>query len=115
MENMIEKQNELRSAKKQMNMKKYLIGMLAIILVGVVGYGFFRYRQFQNKMESANAALVTNEELMVEVTKYEILKSTLNKEKDRCKDLITQEEGNFSEFSYCQDFLDFTQKIEPQL
>lgn len=115
MEKSMDTQNETIPVKKQNKIKKYLIAVVVLVFVVGAGYGFFKYKQFQNKMESANEALIKNEELVVEVTKYEILKSTLNKEKNRCKDLITQEEGNFAEFSYCQDFLDFTQKIEPQL
>jgi uncharacterized protein (UPF0333 family) len=95
------------SEPKKSKVKLYLISALILVIFGLGIYGYLQYKSFTNKQLSADIAITENNKLKNEVENYNKLKEKIDNEKDRCEKLIIQEEGNFANFTYCQDFLDF--------
>lgn len=96
-------------------LKTYFIGFLLVLLLVLTGFIYYNYTRYTNLLEEAQVAITQNEQLQTEITKYTELKKAVNNESQRCETLITQEEGNFSQFSYCQEFLRFSETQESNL
>ncbi len=89
------------------NFKLFAVLFVLFILLAVGSYVYIQYKSYLKLQENARMAIQENTSLQQEVVKYEQLKNALNQENDRCEKLLTQEEGNFNDFTYCQKLIEF--------
>ncbi len=93
--------------KPKSKLKSALLLILLTLLVLLGVFGYFKYTAFVKLQDSANAALLENKTLKNASDNYDQLKYKMEQESDRCGKLLSKEEGNFAEFSYCQKFVEF--------
>ncbi len=96
---------------KKPKAKIYLLAMLGFFLLTLIGFGFYKYNQFQTQQLKAQQAMAENVTLRELNAKNEKVKTQLKNEENRCKELLLKEEGNFSNFTYCQGFLEFGKSL----
>jgi len=79
---------------------------LVLILI-ILGLLVFLYFWFANSLKLRNQA----QEVISQAENYQVLEDYLNQEYDRCQEFITQEEGDFGSFQYCQGFIDWVKEV----
>lgn len=84
--------------------KVRVMGILAVIVIALGAYGYFWYQQ-------TNKKLVAAEQVSAQAEQFQRMDAALMTEYDRCTTFITQGEGNFGEFEYCQRFLDWVDGV----
>jgi hypothetical protein len=84
--------------------KPYLIFFSAIILAGGGAY-FWGLRSSMLKIEERAKQSIEKAE------EYDALKQMIEKEKTRCLEFLSQQEGNFVEYSYCQKLVDWLKTL----
>jgi flagellar basal body-associated protein FliL len=92
--------------KKKRAKGKILLIVLIFLLAGL-GYGYFWYKGITVRDEAARVALSENESLKAEVAQLSLLKDDVAHEYTRCQEFISQREGNFGSFEYCQKFIEW--------
>lgn len=92
----------VNTAKKPSSWKIRLWGILAVIVIAAGAYGYFWFTNVSEQL--AEAQTVT-----ANAQKFETINASLTAERDRCEVFITQGQGNFGEFEYCQRFLDWSE------
>lgn len=97
---------------KKSKAKLYLALMGLFFVLTLVGFGFYKYTQFQAQQVKAQQAMAENISLRELNAKNEKLREQLSDEENRCKELLLKEEGNFANFTYCQGFLEFGKTLE---
>lgn len=85
--------------------------ILAVIILIGLAFGVYGYFWYQGLLELRDEAemLVEHEEI------YSSLVTALEEESSRCKNFIAQEEGEFSSFNYCQNFIEWSSGLGLEL
>ena len=91
-------------------LKLYLALFLFIALLAGGGYGYFTYTKYMSLLGQAKVALEENKSYKATAIRYDQIVSVISAEKQVCEDLITTGEGNFSNFAYCEGFLEWFEK-----
>jgi predicted negative regulator of RcsB-dependent stress response len=86
--------------KPKKNIKFRLKGVILILLIAVIGYGYFWYQDTNTLRQEATSVLESAE-------KFDVLSKALNEELDRCKTFISEQEGDFGSFEYCKKFIEW--------
>jgi hypothetical protein len=87
-------------SKKRGSLKWKVYLVLFIIVLGIVAYGYFWYAKTSDLRIKA-------EQVIGQEQKFEVLQNAIKDESARCEQFISQEEGDFGSFEYCQKFLDW--------
>jgi hypothetical protein len=74
--------------------------VLIIIIIGGGAYGYFW-------LQKNNELRMEAEEVIERAQRFEVILSSLNSERDRCEEFISQKEGDFGSFEYCKKFIDW--------
>ncbi len=77
--------------------------VFALVIISLL---VFLYFWFVNSLKLRNQA----QEVINKAENYQVLEDYLNQEYDRCQEFITQEEGDFGSFQYCQGFIEWVSK-----
>ena len=96
--------------KTKPKLKLYLALFLFIALLVGGGYGYFTYTKYMSLLGQAKVALEENKSYKATAIRYDQIVSVISAEKQVCEDLITTGEGNFSNFAYCEGFLEWFEK-----
>ncbi|MFH0740164.1 MAG: hypothetical protein V1819_03625 [bacterium] len=88
--------------KKSWKRKIHLVCILLIIGAGICGY-FWIKKTNNLRLEAIN--------VIERAEKFDTLKSGINVERDRCKNFIIQEQGDFSSFEYCKKFINWVDSL----
>lgn len=93
-----------KDPEERSSFKKWLLFAGVLLVLGAALYGFFWYK---------NAVALRNEaqDVLERAERYETLKQEIEEEKGRCEMFISQQEGDFGSFEYCQKFLQWTDDI----
>ena len=84
-------------------MKKLYLTII-IILIVASAYGYFWFTKNQKLVNEA-------QQLVEQSKKYESLNTAIQEELDRCDKFISQKEGDFGSFEYCQKFINWTSTL----
>ena len=96
--------NNLSSPSKGKKAKLILFLILFIIIFSLGLYGYFWFRSTQEmRIEAKN--------IIRDAENFKVLEEQIKTEKSRCENFISQKEGDFGSFEYCQKFIDWTNKI----
>lgn len=95
---------------KKSRIKKWLKIILVLIVIGGGLYVYFWYTNIQGLQEEANQALEASQSSQAEIISLRNYKEQVDLEFTRCQTFISEEEGSFGEFEYCQSFLDWAKK-----
>lgn len=87
--------------------KKVKIITIIIIALVVLGFGVYGYFWFQ----STNSMRAKAEAVVGDAKQYNLLKDKIQAENSRCKNFISQKEGDFGSFEYCQKYIEWSEKI----
>ena len=95
-------------------MKKYLYIFLGLVLLIFVTYFWYIYSQNQKmQKEISNSYLIKAEDAQLN-SEIERIKYGLNQELENCRTTLSQKEGNFGEYEYCQKYTEFINKLNIQ-
>ncbi len=100
---------EIYSERGSFSKIKRIIIIILLILVFIFGiYLYFWIRSTQKiQVEAKNT--------IENAIKYNILKEKIEKEKSRCENFISQQEGDFGSFEYCKKFIDWEYELKNNL
>ncbi len=90
--------------KKSSKFKLILILVLLALVLGAGAYGYFWIRSTQKARTEAQSVIKDAEQ-------YNLLKEKIQSEKSRCENFISQKEGDFGSFEYCQKYIDWADAL----
>lgn len=99
---------------KKGHWKRYPILFLLVIILAGGGYGYYWYRGVIKTKAQADQILNEYNKLQATKGKYDQLVEALKREQIRCKDFISQGEGQFGEFEYCKKFVEWADASMPE-
>ena len=104
MENNQEQQlNSVEPKKKgSLKIKIHLVFIILLIVGGAYGYYWVK-KTNTLRLEAVNT--------IEKAEKFDVLKSGVEVERERCKNFIVQETGDFSSFEYCKKFIDWSESV----
>lgn len=91
--------------KKPKKWKLYIQLFLLLVIVGAGIYGYFWYTGVVKLQNTAQVNLEKMDILQQNSNKYEQIKKTVQSEYQRCQSFISQSEGDFGSFQYCQKYI----------
>lgn len=95
---------------------KQVIGVILIAVALSLGiYLFIMYRNYSKIKAQSRQIVQENREITAQINRDKVLKSKLVAEFERCEELISNGQGNFNEFSYCQRYLEFIKSTDLEL
>ena len=97
MDNINEEPEKVIKKKKKSYKAKIVVVLIIIILAGLA-YGYFWYQKTQQLRLEAD-------KVINKANQYDTLVTQIWTERSRCENFITQQEGNFGDFEYCNQFL----------
>jgi len=97
----------MEEIKKERKYKGKIILIFLLILLGLGTYGYFWYSNITKTNIQAKLVLSENAKLKTELQNQIDLKDAINSEKIRCQEFISQKEGDFGDFEYCKNFIDW--------
>ena len=104
------KQQELLLPSKANTFKKGLYFFVVASLVSLSAFGYYKYVQYSNWRTEALQAIEKVTADTAELEALHVIQSEVKTETDRCKDFISQQQGEFGEFQYCQHFIEWSEK-----
>lgn len=90
--------------KKKSGLKRKIYFLLALIIVGAIGYGYF-WITGTNQIRKEAVLAVEQAEM------YKTLREAMGVERDRCANFIARQEGDFGSFEYCKNFIDWNDSV----
>jgi len=98
-----EQLNNVEPKKKgSLKVKIHLVLILLLLIGGA--YGYYWVKKTNNlRVEAVNT--------IEKAEKFDALKSSIDVERERCKNFIVQEQGDFSSFEYCKKFIDWSESV----
>jgi len=90
--------------KKKVSTKSKVYFILGLILIGIIVYGYYWYRQTNTLRLEAQAVADRAE-------KFDVLENAIKAERGRCENFIAQKEGDFGSFEYCKKFIDWASTL----
>lgn len=87
--------------------KKVKIITIVIIVLGVISFGVYGYFWFQSTKNIRAEA----EAVVGDAKQYNLLKDKIQTENSRCKNFISQKEGDFGSFEYCKKYIKWSEMI----
>ena len=93
-------------------LKKYLIIFVALFLIGIGGFSYYKYSEYLRLVNLEVTLQQENAILQNKASEYDKLRNNISLETERCKSLLAQEQGVFADFTYCQQFVDFSEALE---
>jgi uncharacterized protein HemX len=102
MENETQKQQQdiVKPTKRKGSFKKKAYLLLVLILIGA---GVYCYVWIMN----ANKLRVEAASVIQRANQYDTLSLFIESERSRCESFIVREEGNFGNFEYCKNFIEW--------
>ena len=85
--------------------KPYL-AFASVIILSVGAAYFWGLRSSMLKLEKEAEANIQK------ARNFDVLKDGFLKQKTECQEFLSQQEGNFNQFSYCQKFIEFIEQIQ---
>ncbi len=104
MENNQEEQLNSVEPKKKGSLKVKILLVFLVLVIGAGVYGYF-WAKKTNALRSEAINTIEKAE------KFDTLKSKIDFERERCKNFIVQEQGDFSSFEYCKKFIDWSESV----
>lgn len=98
-----------RGDKEYMRIK--LVIFLLIIILGIAGYGYYRYKGVISIEQKAQGVLSEIQTLREQNNRYKGISEAITAENNRCQVFITQKEGDFSSFEYCKKFIQWAKNL----
>lgn len=99
------------NTKTKNNKRLFTLIFILIFTLLISVFGYNKYTQYQNLKQREKSGSIAKAELAKTNSHFEEVKYALEQEKQRCESFVSKEEGNFSEFTYCQKFLEFVSTI----
>ncbi|MCK5535430.1 MAG: hypothetical protein KAI79_01315 [Bacteroidales bacterium] len=93
--------------------KKYrgkIIVFFLLIFIGLGAYGYFWYSGIIKTNKTAQSIISENATLKEQIKTHVKLGEAINSEKNRCQEFISQKEGDFGDFEYCKEYINWAQK-----
>lgn len=103
MENTNSPQPETTPRKKTSFKRRALVIVLVIFLAAAI-YGYFWYISTQKLRLEAQGVIE-------KADRYDLLSAEVQKERSRCENFISQKEGDFGSFEYCQKYIDWADTL----
>lgn len=91
-------------------MKSKIILFLIILFLGLSAYGYYWYSGIIKTNNAAQSVISENIVLKEQIKSQTNLKEAINSEKNRCQEFISQKEGDFGDFEYCKEYINWAQK-----
>ena len=104
MENSQAQQLEQGAVKKKGSFKKKALLFLVLLFIGLGIYGYLWYQKTNELRYEAQSVIES-------ALKFDVLQTAVNSERERCKNFITQEVGDFGSFEYCQAFIQWANSL----
>lgn len=95
--------NESKEKRSDPIKKAFRLIVLLLLLVGII-FGYFWYTNLTKRDTQAKA-------LLFDSAAYETMKSSIESERTRCQEFITQQTGNFGNFEYCKGFISWSENL----
>ncbi len=104
------KQQELPTTSKANTLKRGLYFFVVAFVIFLTAFGYYKYVQYSNWRTEAIQAIEKVTADTAELEALQVLQGEVRAETDRCKDFISQQQGEFGEFQYCQHFIEWSGK-----
>lgn len=81
--------------------KRYAVLITIIILIAAAVFSYFKIQEFKSTLKEA-------EQNKQKSQMFETLSKSIEEERSRCQAFVSQEQGEFGQFEYCKNFLDWS-------
>ncbi len=105
------KQQKFSGTSKVTTLKKGLYFFVVALLISLISFGYYKYVQYSNWRTEAIRAIEKVSADTAQLEALQLIQDEVEAEANRCKDFISQQQGEFGEFQYCQNFIDWAEKI----
>ena len=102
-------QHKLLKNSKDTKLKKSLYFFVVAIFIFLISFGYYKYVKYTNWRTEAIQAIEKVSTDTAELEALQVLQAEVKAEADRCKDFISQQQGEFGEFQYCQHFIEWSE------
>jgi hypothetical protein len=86
-------------------LKKNTLLALILIIAAVAVFGYIKIKTIQQDLEEGRSNTQ-------KARQFDTYDEILRKEVDRCREFVSQGEGDFSEFEFCNKFLDWSKEFD---
>lgn len=87
-----------------MGTKSKIYIVVAIVGVVLIGVGYWWISSLMN--QAAEGQLLSDK-----AAQYDVMLDNIDIERDRCEKLISQQEGEFGDFEYCKQFVEWADSV----